>query len=70
MSVRNGFTIEIYGSTHSLHTFLTRAAQMYGFTHSLRTFWVCAAYGAIRWRTRRIEDDGRLENASRKIEDG
>ena len=31
-----------------------------------------AAHGAslARWRTRRIEDNGRLENESRDIEDG
>ena len=27
MSVRNGFTIEIDGFTHSLHSFLARAAH-------------------------------------------
>ena len=28
MSVRYGFTIEIYGFTHSLHTFLAHAVMM------------------------------------------
>ena len=56
MSVCNGPTIEIYGFMHSLHTFLA-----------------CSAQGAIailisRNRTRRIEDDSRLENLSRDIE--
>ena len=30
MSVHNGFTIEVYGFTHSLRTFLARAAQYMG----------------------------------------
>ena len=35
--------------------------ETYGFTHSLYTFLACTAHGG------RIEDDGRLENASRDI---
>ena len=53
MSVRNGFMIEIYGFTHSLHTFLAWPLMV-----------------SSQWRTQRIEDDSRLENESRDIEDG
>ena len=55
MSVRNGFTIEIYGFMHSLHTFLAYVPLVVPLIS--------------RWRTRRIENDGRLENLSRDIED-
>ena len=47
MYVGNGFTIETYEFTHSLHTFLTCPAQMYGFTHCLRTFLARTTHGAI-----------------------
>ena len=52
MSVRNGFTIEIYSFTHSLCTFLARLLMV-----------------PSQWRTWRIEDDSRIQNESRDIED-
>ena len=54
MSVRNGFTIEIYRFTHSL---------LSGMCHS----W-CYQCIIVR-KTRRIDNEGRLENKARDIED-
>ena len=48
MSVRNGFTVEIYGFRHSLRTCLARDA------HDAIAMGVMS-----RFRTRRIEDDAR-----------
>ena len=47
MPVCNWFTIEIYGYTHSLHTFLARALMM-------------PLQWRLRLRTRRIEDNARM----------
>ena len=41
-----------------------------GFTHGLCTFWHLPLMVPSQWRTWRIEDNTRLENESRDIEDG
>ena len=56
MSVCNGFMIEIYRFMHSLCMFLARAAH--------------AAIVTSQQRTQRIEDNSRVENESRDIENG
>ena len=56
MFVHNGFTIEINRFMHTLCTFLTRAT--YG------------AIAILQCRTRRIEDDGRLQNCQKIYKDG
>ena len=58
MYARNGFTIEIYGFTHSFvpfrHVLLIMTSQ----------------WSQRRSRTGRMEDDDRLENEYRDIEGG
>ena len=66
MYVGNGFTIETYEFTHSLHTFLTCPAQMYGFTHCLRTFLARTTHGAIAMED--LEDSEKRQ--AKEIEDG